>query len=273
MDFFPFGPTATQIAETTLIQRLVELAPFLIVAILVRRLSWQLARRIVRFTRFAPRERAHRPARQLTLQGIVADMLGFLALVIFVLAAVVKLAGVDTDTVVWTVGLLSAGFGLGARPIIGDILAGASFVFGDTFSVGEKVQFDTVEGVIEQVNLRTTHLRAPSGELCIVPNGEIRVMRNYSRGRFSTADITLRLAGADVQRAIDALKELEPEATRQLPDLTLPWQIISKTGTVANQMDLTLLAKTRFGTGAELRPLLMALVHERLSEAGIAFDP
>ena len=253
-------------------QRLVLLAGLLLAVWIGRRLSWPLAWRLVRLSRYAHRARAHRPERQTTLQGLIADLIGFAVLIVAFIVGVVQLVGVDIDTVVWTVGLLSAGFGLGARPIISDILAGISYVFEDAFSVGEKVLFAEVEGVIEQVNLRTTHIRAPSGELCIVPNGEIRVMRNFSRGRFSTANVTLSVASSDLGRALEILEDLGPAAAEALPDLNLPWQLISKSGELGTRMELTLLARTRFGTGAELRPRLMALVHERLSAAGIDFD-
>ena len=46
--------------------------------------------------------------------------------------------------------------------------------------------------------------------------------------------------------------------------------MISETGTIGQQTVLTLLAKARFGQAAEMRPRLLALVQERLAEAGIA---
>jgi small conductance mechanosensitive channel len=111
-----------------------------------------------------------------------------------------------------------------------------------------------------------------TGELVMIPNGEIRVLRNFSRGIFSTADLHLSVGGADVARALPLLTELGEEAARSMPDLEGPWQIISKSGEVGARTQLTLLARTRFGRGADLRPQLMALVHERLTEAGIGFE-
>jgi hypothetical protein len=105
-----------------------------------------------------------------------------------------------------------------------------------------------------------------------VPNGEIRVIHNYSRGRFSTADVHLVLASVDVARALPLLTALGEEAARELPDLAGPWQIISMSGELGPRTSLTLLARTAFGRGADLRPQLMALVEARLRAAGIAFD-
>ena len=123
--------------------------------------------------------------------------------------------------------------------------------------------------MVEAVNLRTTWLRAPSGELYIVPNGEIRVVRNFSRGRFSTVKVTLKIAAADLGRTLPVLEELGPEAVALLPNLLEPWQVISESGVIGQQTELTLIAKARFGQAAEMRPRLLALVQERLSEIGV----
>jgi hypothetical protein len=48
-----------------------------------------------------------------------------------------------------------------------------------------------------------------------------------------------------------------------------PWRVISESGTIGQTTELTLLAKARFGKAAEMQPRLLALVQERLSEAGV----
>jgi small conductance mechanosensitive channel len=123
---------------------------------------------------------------------------------------------------------------LGARPLIADILAGVSFIFEDSFDVGEKIEIANVtgkvEGVVERMNLQTTTVRAPTGELYVVPNSEIRILRNFSRGRFSTAHIRLKLATVDLERALPLLLGLRSEAIALLPNLMESWQVISETG-------------------------------------------
>jgi small conductance mechanosensitive channel len=168
--------------------------------------------------------------------------------------------------------LFSAAFGLGARPLISDYLAGISFIFEDTFAVGEKIELPgvhPVEGVIETISLRTTSVRASSGELFVVPNGEIRTVRNFSRGKFSVTNITLKILASDLSNALLILESLGKEAVLLLPNLIEPWQVISPQGVIGQCTDLTLVAKARFGKAAEMRPRLLDLVQERLTEAGI----
>ena len=213
-----------------------------------------------------------RPERRETLQGLVA---GAISLAAVALATLVSLSlFVDSSMLILIAGLFSAAFGLGARPLVSDFLSGVGFIFEDNFDVGEKVEVlgvagGSVLGIVEAVNLRTTRLRAMSGEPCTVPNGEIRVVRNFSRGRFSTANIKIAIAPADLSRAISLLEDLGDEAVGQLPNLLEPWHVISESGELGQQVELTLLAKARYGKAGEMRPRLMKLVQERMVIEGI----
>jgi small conductance mechanosensitive channel len=233
----------------------------------VHRLSRRVAERISRLSRFNRRiqtseERLH------TLRQLVSSAISFVA---FSVAALFSLSlFVESDSIIWLVGLFSAAFGLGASPFLRDFLTGASFIFEDTFHVGDKVEILDIEGVVEAVNLRTTWLRASTGELFIIPNGEVRTVRNFSRGRFSTADIKFKISAADLNETLHLLNELSQDAVNSLPGLLEPWRIISDSGVMGQHVELTLLAKARFGRAVELRPHLLTLVQEHLAQAGIA---
>lgn len=246
---------------------LLKIGVYFILAYLVHRLSNRFARRLLRIGSLANKRQAMRSERQRTLTSLVASAITFLSVVTAVLLSLNLFVG--GETLIWMVGLFAAAFGLGARPLVSDYLTGVGFLFEDTFDVGEKVDILGNEGVVETVNLRTTTLRAPSGELLVVPNGEIRIVRNFSRGRFSSATVSLKLNAEDLSRALTILEELGREAVLLLPNLLEPWHIISETGSIGQQTELTLLAKAKYAMGAEMRPKLLALVHERLNEAGI----
>jgi small-conductance mechanosensitive channel len=245
----------------------IRIAGFYLVAYLIHRLAWRIAGPMVRLVRLTPSGQP-RPERQATLHGLFASAISFASFAIATLLTIGQF--VQADTLVWMVGLFSAAFGLGARPLISDVLTGIGFIFEDSFAVGEKVEILDVEGVIEAINLRTTWVRSPTGELYVLPNGEIRVVRNFSRGHFSTANVKLTIEAAHVSLAVALLEELGTEAMQLLPNLLEPWQVISESGEIGQQIELTLLAKARFGRAAVLRPRLLSLVQERLTQAGIA---
>lgn len=249
--------------ETLLREYVIPIAIAYLLAWLAHRLSGRIVRRFMGLSDLAPEQIRLRAERRHTLSDLFASAFSLLALL---MASVFTLGRfVDTTTLVWMIGLFSAAFGLGARPLISDFLTGVSFMFEDTFDVGEKVEIFTIQGVVEKINLRTTFLRAPSGELYVIPNGEVRVIRNFSRGHYSQAKIKLKLPARELERTLEILEELAQEALLQVPDLLEPWQILSETGEISEQVDLTLVYKTSFGKAAELRPRLLALVQGRLS--------
>lgn len=238
-----------------------------LLAWLVHRYSGRIAGRLVNVDRFSGLEDRMRPERRRTLRGLLASALSLFAFTLAFVFAVSRY--VSAQTIVWVIGLFSAAFSLGARPLVNDFLAGLSFIFEDTFDVGEKVEILGVEGVIERVNLRITLMRSPSGELYIVPNGDIRVVRNFSRGRFSPVSVRLKLPAGELARALELLPPLAKEAMLVLPNMLEPWQIISETGAIGESAELTLLTRAKFGQGAEMRPRMLAFVRESLAEANI----
>jgi len=247
---------------------LVRIAVFFGAAWLIRLLIRPLRRPVARLIHLVSRDGGPGPERRATLASLLASAVTFAVFAAATLASLGQF--VKPETLVWVVGLLSAGIGLSARPLISDLLAGVTYMFEDTFAVGEKVEILGVHGVVEAVDLRATWLRAPGGELYVVPNGEIRVVRNFSRGHYSAVNVELHIAAADLDRALPFLEELGEQALALLPNLLEPWQVISASGKLSQQTELTLLAKARFGRAAEMRPRLLALVHERLAEAAIA---
>jgi small conductance mechanosensitive channel len=271
VDIFPVEESMPNFLSTMeWMNSFIRIVFYFIAAGLLSILFRYIARQTVKISRFVPKSRKPSPERQRTVTSLVSNAITILA---FFLALILSLSlYIRPDTLAWIVGLFSAAFGLGASPFIKDYLAGLSFIFEDTFAVGEKVElpgYYPLEGVIESINLRTTLLRATSGELFVVPNGEIRTVRNFSRGKFSLANITLKILSSDIGNAIAILEPLGNEAVFLLPNLIEPWLVISPNGIIGQYTELSLVAKARFGKAAEMRTRLLKLVHERLAEENI----
>jgi small conductance mechanosensitive channel len=255
---------------TNQVRILIYIAIAFAVAGIIHLLASRISLRIMQLNRLAPQRRQLRSERLQTLHGLIASTITFVAFAAAILFSIGLF--VNPETLIWMVGLFSAAFGLGARPLISDFLTGISFLFEDPFDVGEKVEILGVEGVVEEVNLRTMALRAPTGELYFIPNGEVRLIRNFSRGRFSSAKVTIKIASEDLGRTLPLLEEMGKEAVHELPNLLEPWQVINESGVIGQQTELTLTAKARFGQAAAMRPRLLALVQERLEAAGIVLS-
>lgn len=251
--------------STFLLNNLLPILIILFIALIFTYSARRISRRLLSLTRFSIRQ-SMPEARRATLEGIFS---GLIILISFTLATFFCIAQfVELDTLVWVLGLFSAAFGLGFRPLISDFLTGIFFVFENTLDVGEKVEILGFEGVVEDVNLRTIHVRGISGELIVIPNGEIRQFRNFSRGEFTPVNITIKIHSKDITEALDILEPLGTEALHLLPNLVEKWHIISEDN-ISQNAELKILAKAKYGHGAEMRPRMQALIQERLAAGDV----
>jgi small conductance mechanosensitive channel len=217
--------------------------------------------------RLDPRTMPLRPERRQTLRSLVANPINLIALAVAGLVGLAHFIG-------WTnVTLLTGALGLASASLIRDLQSGFQIVFEDTFNLGEKVQIGNmatrIEGIVEGINMRTTTIRASGGELYVVPHGEIRIVRNFSRADAATTKIKLKIAATSLNQTLSCLKELGAEAVTRLPNLVELWEIASESGAIGQHIELNVVAKTRFGQTEQVRLDLLALIQERLAEAGI----
>lgn len=92
------------------------------------------------------------------------------------------LFGIDIGPAIAGLGVVGIAVGLGAQTLVKDWLAGIFVVLENQYSAGDAVRIAGVDGIVEDFSLRRTTLRATDGAVHSVPNGQITVATNLSRG-------------------------------------------------------------------------------------------
>jgi small conductance mechanosensitive channel len=73
-----------------------------------------------------------------------------------------------------------------------DVIGGIFIVFEDQFHIGDVLEFGNVVGTVENMTLRATQIRDDEGTLHIIPNDQLRVIANRTRGwSRATVDVTI----------------------------------------------------------------------------------
>ena len=154
-----------------------------------------------------------------------------------------------------------------------DVLAGGRFLFRNTFAIGEKVELivgaTTVEGTVKEVNVTNTMVRSPNGELFVVPNGDISVIRNFSRAPFSSTKIRFYRSFRQADGNPGCARTVGGGSAGLLPDLTKPWQVISTAETLGAKAEVTVIAHTSLPKRPRCGCKSSGLINQRLTEAGI----
>lgn len=110
------------------------------------------------------------------LSSAVKYVIYFITLMI-----VLEIFGIKTSSIVAVAGVGSVALGFGAQVLVEDMISGLFILAEDQFNIDDYITVADYSGTVEEMSLRTTTLRTAKGELCIVPNGEIRGVMNYNK--------------------------------------------------------------------------------------------
>lgn len=167
-------------------------------------------------------ERLH-PERQQQLVTITQTLRWGLDILIVGAALLMVLSNfVDITPLLAGAGVAGLAVSLGAQTLIRDLISGFLILLENQYAVGDVIQVGEVSGQVERLTLRATHLRDVNGGLHIVPNGEIRIVSNLTKG-WSRALVDVGVAyEEDLDRVLRVLEEVaadfaqEPEFAAQL---------------------------------------------------------
>jgi len=107
-----------------------------------------------------------------TLHSATGIIRLLVSVALFALAIVLILdnLGVNVTGLIAGLGIGGIAIGLAAQGIFADLFAALSIIFDKPFRRGDTIRFDTQSGTVERIGLKTTRIRAVSGEQVIISN-------------------------------------------------------------------------------------------------------
>ncbi|MCY9667717.1 mechanosensitive ion channel [Paenibacillus alginolyticus] len=104
-------------------------------------------------------------------------------------------------------GVLGLAIGFGAQSLVKDVITGFFIIFEDQFGVGDVIQIDSFKGTVEEIGIRVTRIKSWTGEVHIIPNGNIKQVTNFSTyNSLAVVDVTIPLH-LDIDKTTEILKE------------------------------------------------------------------
>ena len=99
-------------------------------------------------------------------------------------------------------GILGLAVSFGAQSLVKDIISGFFILFENQFAIGDVIEAGGKSGVVEKMTMRVVVLRDLHGAMHVIPNGEIKVVSNMTRG-WSRAVVDVGVGyDEDVDRAL-----------------------------------------------------------------------
>lgn len=206
----------------------------------------------------------------MSAMGLIRLLVSF---AVFAIALVVVLSnlGVNVTGLVAGLGVGGIAIGLAAQGIFADLFAALAIIFDRPFRRGDKVSYDNTSGVIEAIGLKSTRIRAFTGELRIISNRNLldKEIQNTSQRDHIRVAYTIGVA-----------YETPPETLERLPQMLI--ELVEAEGATAaragfesfgaSSLDFTLLVDTPgddWATAHATRNRLLVAIMRRFAQEGI----
>ncbi|MBD3109335.1 mechanosensitive ion channel family protein [Bacillus sp. AGMB 02131] len=173
------------------------------------------------------------------LQNIAAYIIYFIAILMALDTVDINVKGLLAGA-----GIVGLAVGFGAQSLVKDVITGFFIIFEDQFAVGDFVRIGQLEGTVEEIGLRTTKIKNVTGELNIIPNGNILEVTNFSiHNSVAVVDFGISYEG-DVERAERIITQLLESMPERYEDLVRTPELLGIQSFGASEIVLRITAET-----------------------------
>jgi small conductance mechanosensitive channel len=114
---------------------------------------------------------------------------------------------IDIGPILAGAGILGLAVSFGAQSLVKDIISGFFILFENQFAIGDVIEAGGKGGVVEKMTMRVVVLRDLKGVMHVIPNSEIKVVSNMTRG-WSRAVLDVGVGyEEDVDRALAVVRD------------------------------------------------------------------
>lgn len=173
------------------------------------------------------------------LQNVLTYVVYFIAFMM-----ILSTLTIDVSAMLAGAGIVGLAVGFGAQNLVRDIITGFFIIFEDQFSVGDFVRIGQFEGTVEEIGLRTTKIKTWTGELHILPNGNITEVTNFSLyNSMAVVDLSISYE-SDIKKAETVISELLHEMPAKYEDIVKTPEILGVQNLAASDVVLRIAAET-----------------------------
>ncbi len=148
-----------------------------------------------------------------TALGSVGFLIRFAVWATFGMMALANL-DIDIGPLVASLGIGGVALALALQGVLGDLFASLSIIFDKPFVVGDSIQVGDLSGTVEHVGLKTTRLKAVTGEQLVFSNSDLLSsrIRNFQHRKERrcafTLGVTYGTPSAKLERIPDLIREI-----------------------------------------------------------------
>lgn len=213
-------------------------------------------------------------ARQKTLAKLFHNLMDY-SLYFLLIYWMLAIIGLPVSSLLAGAGIAGVAIGLGAQGFLSDLVNGFFILLERQFDVGDSVKLNavtgTIAGTVSNVGIRTTQIRDFDGTLHFIPNRNITIVSNLSRGDMrAQIDIPI-YANTNLETVTSIIKKVNEENISAYPEIVgVPNILGATTSVLTGQMVFRVDIFVQNGKQIQIYYIFYRLYQEALTAAGIA---
>lgn len=153
--------------------------------------------------------------RQKTLESLILNIIKYCIVVLSILS-ILSIYGVDTKTFAASFGVVGVVVGLAFQDLLKDFISGASILLENQYRVGDVITIGDFKGEVLELGLKTTKIKAYTGEIKIIANRNILEVINHTL-EDARAIVNIGVSyEEDLEKVEDTLNDLCQKLTKEL---------------------------------------------------------
>lgn len=166
-------------------------------------------------------------------------------------------------------GVLGLAIGFGAQSLVKDVITGFFIIFEDQFGVGDVIQIDQFKGTVEEIGIRVTRIKSWTGEVHIIPNGNIKQVTNFSTyNSIAIVDVGISY-DVDIDRAMDVLREVVAQVHANTEKIVKEPEVLGVQMLGNSELKIRVIAECKPNSQGEVGRILNAEIKKHLDASGI----
>lgn len=207
-------------------------------------------------------------ARVATMDTLVTNGTNY-ALWFLYFYAILSALGVPVGTLIAGAGVISLALGLGAQGFVSDVVTGFFILLERQFDVGDVVQIGEITGTVTAIGIRTTQVTSFDGTLNFIPNRNISIVANKSRGDMRVLISVHVFPATPIDQVQDIIAAVNKKLIPNYPDITDGPHDLGITDLGKGDLALQVQMKVKNGAQVTVQNAFLSAYLQAIHEAGI----
>ena len=250
--------------EKVLVKEVIAPVIIIIVAIIIYEIIKKIIKKVFKF-----KARGIDSKRLTTIQALFTNVVKIFVIVISIMM-ILDVYGIDTKSILASLGVFTAVLALALQDILKDFVAGITIMLEGQYRIGDTITVNAFKGEVISLTLKTTRVKAYTGEIKIFANRSISEVINHNLDD-SLAIVDVGVAyESDLAKVEKVLTKLCEKLSNELENLTGPVELLGVNDLGTSSITYRITAKTISMKQYEIQRKMMREVKLELDKNNIA---